>query len=595
MLRLPLSSVLFATLLGAAATAQSTTRISLDSAGAQSSGDSVVARISGDGHWVVFQSQAPSLVAGDTNARSDVFVRDLGAGLTLRVSVDSAGLQGNEDSRYGAISADGRFVAFESQATNLVAGDTNGSPDVFVHDRQSGQTTRVSVGAGGAQGEQGSYQPTISADGRYVCFFSYAGNLVPGDTNLESDVFVHDRTTGQTSRVSLGTGGVQADEGCYQAAISADGGWIAFGSRATNLVAGDLNGLEDVFVHERATGVTQRVSVDSAGAEAAGLSFMPALTADGQRVAFVSSAANLVAGDTNNALDVFVHDLAGGLTQRVSLSSAGQQGNFDSGWRAAYFVGPALSPDGQLVAFSSAATNLVAGDSNNRRDVFLRDLQLGVTTRVSLSTGGLQGSGDSESPSIAEDGRSLVFHSASSNLVTGDTNSAQDVFLRYSGIPPFRFCFGDGTQATPCPCGNSGLAGNGCDNSIGSLGASLSTTGTQVPDTIVLLAQGELPTSLSIFLQGNTDLAVGVPFGDGVRCVGGTLKRLYVHNAVNSTVSAPVAGDLSITAQSALLGDPIAPGTSRSYQVYYRDPNASFCPAPTGGNWNVTSAVHIDW
>ena len=156
------------------------------------------------------------------------------------------------------------------------------------------------------------------------------------------------------------------------------------------------------------------------------------------------------------------------------------------------------------------------------------------------------------------------------------------------------FCFGDGTQNTPCPCGNSGLALHGCDNSIGSGGAILSIAGTTNPDAAVLSSSGELGSSLSIFLQGDTNLT-GVVFGDGVRCAGGVLKRLYVKSASSGVATAPVGSDNSITAQSAALGDPIAPGSARYYQTYYRDPNPGFCPAPTGNSWNVSSGLRIDW
>ena len=164
---------------------------------------------------------------------------------------------------------------------------------------------------------------------------------------------------------------------------------------------------------------------------------------------------------------------------------------------------------------------------------------------------------------------------------------------RLSGGVPF--CFGDGTQTTPCPCGNNGLAGRGCDNSAATGGAQLSASGSTVPDTIVLSSQGELGTALSIFLQGNAALANGVVFGDGVRCAGGSLKRLFVKNAAGGTASAPGAGDPSVSLQSANLGDPIAPGTQRWYQTYYRDPNLGFCASPTGNSWNVSSGVRLDW
>ena len=172
------------------------------------------------------------------------------AGDTTRVSVASDGAQGNGYSYHPSISADGRYVAFESYATNLVSGDTNGYIDVFVHDRQGGGTTRVSVTSDGAQGGTGSWNPSISADGRYVAFMSAASNLVSGDTCC-SDIFVHDRQSGQTTRVSVASDGAQGNNHSWYPSISADGRYVAFHSYASNLVSGDTNSAPDVFVHDR--------------------------------------------------------------------------------------------------------------------------------------------------------------------------------------------------------------------------------------------------------------------------------------------------------------------------------------------------------
>src|SRR5437762_758323 len=222
--------------------------------------------------------------------------RSAGAQTTVRVSVASDGTEGNDVSLGSALSADGRFVAFDSAATDLVAGDTNGVSDVFVHDRQTGTTERVSVASGGAQGNGSSgligfaFPPALSADGRFVAFVSAATDLVAGDTNGVSDVFVHDRQTGTTERVSVASGGAQGNgnSGGFFAvpALSAAGRFVAFQSAATNLVAGDTNGTTDVFVHDRQTCTTERMSVASGGAQGNGVSAGPALSADGRVVAF---------------------------------------------------------------------------------------------------------------------------------------------------------------------------------------------------------------------------------------------------------------------------------------------------------------------
>jgi Tol biopolymer transport system component len=291
-----------------------TTRVSVGPGGAQANGLSGFGlggnglAISGDGSLVAFQSEASNLVITDTNSARDIFVHDLGSGTTTRVSVGPGGAQANGVSLWPALSDDGRYVAFYSSASNLVTGDTNGAVDIFVHDRQTGATTRVSVGIGGAQPNGNSRSPAISADGRYVAYTSGATNLAANDTNAADDIFVYDRQTGATTRISNAPGAVPSNGYSDLAALSADGRYVVFKSTASNLVAGDNNGAWDIFVHDRQTGATTRVSVGPGGAQANSDSNTPALSADGRYAAFESSANNLVVGDTNNASDVFVHD-----------------------------------------------------------------------------------------------------------------------------------------------------------------------------------------------------------------------------------------------------------------------------------------------
>jgi Tol biopolymer transport system component len=238
-----------------------TIRVSVDSAGNQGNGDSWSSGISADGRYVALHSGSTNLVAGDTNNAWDVFVHDLLTGATECVSLSSSGAQGNGDSTWHHISADGRFVTFMSRASTLVANDTNAFWDVFVRDRQTGTTERVSVDSNGGQGNQDSQWPVISADGRYVAFPSAASNLVPGDTNGYPDVFLHDRATGQTTRVSVDSNAMQADDASgfghwdgtwptLGAHISPSGHLIGFSSLATNLVPGDSNGVSDAFVYD---------------------------------------------------------------------------------------------------------------------------------------------------------------------------------------------------------------------------------------------------------------------------------------------------------------------------------------------------------
>jgi Tol biopolymer transport system component len=402
-----------------------TRRVSVSSAGAEASGDSYDSSISANGRFVAFASTAPNLVAGDTNGYVDVFVHDRRTDTTRRVSLSSGGNQSNGDSDWTSISADGRFVAFESDASNLVPGDTNSHTDVFVHDRETGSTRRVSVSSDGSEGNGDSEYASISADGGLVAFSSAASNLVRGDSNGTNDIFVRDRTIRRTRRVSVSSAGSEGDGFSYSPSISADGRSVAYSSAATNLVPGDTNDDTDIFVRDRETARTRRVSVSSGGVEGNGNSGSPSLSADGRTVAFDSSASNLVGGDTNLSGDIFVRDREAGVTSRVSVSSVGTEGNGSS-------YAPTISARGRFVTFYSGAGNLVGTeDTNNYRDVFLHDRETGTTSRASVNSAGtIQGNGDCSRPAISADGRFIAFESDASSLIVGDTNGYLDIFLR---------------------------------------------------------------------------------------------------------------------------------------------------------------------
>ena len=345
------------------------TRVSVDSAGNQGNQGPFYyffPSISPDGRFVGFASPASNLVPGDTNASDDIFVRDTLANTTTRVSFDSAGNQGNSESYNPSMSADGRFVAFNSDASNIVPGDTNNTDDIFVRDTLTNTTARASVDSTGNQGNNGSLFPSLSTDGRFVAFNSDASNIVPQDTNNEPDIFMRDLLTNTTIRLSVDSAGNQGNNGSLFLSISGDGRFVAFNSSASNLVPGDTNISRDVFVRDTLTNTTARVSVDSAGNQGNDDCFAPSISADGRFVAFASSASNLVPGDTNNTTDIFVRDTLTNTTARVSVSLAGNQGNSES-------LAPSISADGQRVAFSSDATNLVPGDTNNISDVFVSD------------------------------------------------------------------------------------------------------------------------------------------------------------------------------------------------------------------------------
>lgn len=419
----------------AQAAAGATSRVSVATDGRQGNGNSGSPALSADGSTVVFASEANNLVPGDSNASWDVFVRDVKTGVTRRVSVGSGGVQGNEQSGVlgpPAIDGTGRLVAFESGASNLVAGDTNAVTDVFVRDLSSGSTRRISVSGRGAQGNNFSDEPAISASGRYVAFESAASNLVPGDTNGVQDIFVRDLQQGTTRRVSLSGKGLQGNGFSDVPTISANGRYVAFESAASNLVSGDTNGNTDVFVRDLVAGTTRRVSVSTAGQQGNNNSSVfgtPSISDTGRYVAFESEASNLVAGDTNKALDVFVHDLITGGTARISVTTNGTQ----AGGYSTVSGAPVMSADGRYVAFFSSAPNLVARDTNQVNDVFVHDMVSGSTRRVSLSGTGTQANGYSDEPALSRDGRVIAFESIAGNLVAGDTNRKDDVFIRSLG------------------------------------------------------------------------------------------------------------------------------------------------------------------
>jgi len=402
-----------------------TGRVSVASDGTEGDQGSDSSAISADGRYLAFVSGASSLVS-ENNGYDHVYLHQRLTGQTTRVSVTSDGGPANGDSSSPAISADGRYLAFASEATDLVSDDTNGFDDVYLHDRLTGETTRVSLSSAGTEGNSWSRFPAISANGRYVAFLSQASDLVSDDSNNYDDVYLHDRVTGQTERVSLSSGGSGGNGGPAMLSgpsISADGRYVAFHSEASNLVAGDNNSCEDIFVHDQLTGETERVSLSSDGVEGDSWSTSPSISADGRYVAFISWASNLVSGDSNDTDDVYLHNRGTGETERVSLSSDGVEGD-------SWSTSPSISADGRYVAFASRASNLVSEDNNGNEDIFVRHQSTGQTERISLSSDGTEGNGDSDAPSISADGRYVAFASGASNLASGDSNGNEDILVR---------------------------------------------------------------------------------------------------------------------------------------------------------------------
>ncbi len=435
--RPPLALILLlAGLPAVSAPSQTTTLASVNPDGNSGDNASFSPSISANGRFVVFSSLADNLVIADTNATSDVFLFDRNTNQVTRVSVDSAGHQANGTSGFSAppsASRDARVTAFATQATNL---DNTPLGGVFVRDRLLHSTARVSVSSAGLA-SVGNW-PSLSANARFVAFDSYASDLVEEDTNRTSDVFVHDRQTGATVCITRAPDGQPGNGPSFSPSTSATGRFVAFGSNATNLVPADTNGVTDGFVHDLHSGLTTRITVDSLGNQANAASSPTVIDATGRLLAFESLASTLVPGDTNQICDIFVHDTHTAETRRVSVDSDGNQAIVGSSTEYAGSSNPSLSASGRFVAFHSWAPNLVADDTNtcyelfkefSCSDIFVHDLYTGDTTRVSLDWAGAQANAGSLEPVLSGSGRLVVFTSEA-NLAPNALLYPVNVFVR---------------------------------------------------------------------------------------------------------------------------------------------------------------------
>lgn len=399
-------------------------RVSVNNIGEQGDNTSRFPNISADGRYIAFYSLASNFVMSDTILSWDIFVVDRNTMTIELVSISSSGEQGNNSSVRPDISADGRFVVFPSLASNLVFSDTNGAYDVFVHDRVTHETMLVSRNTSGNQGNSASYQATISANGRFVAFASLASNLVADDSNNSADVFVHDRQTGMTERVSISSMGTQGFGDSETPYISSDGRFVTFQSTSSSLAPGGSGsgGNYHVYVRDRHTGETVRASVNSAGELANDSSLSPVISDDGRYVGFGSYATNLFPGTVLVRPQNYVRDMETGITHLVSISPTGEAGND-------YSAIMKMTDDGRFVAFGSRASNLVAGDTNGVGDIFVYDRLTHYMLRVSMTPEGIESNGLSNGPALSNNGTTIVFYSEASNLVSGDTNNREDVFV----------------------------------------------------------------------------------------------------------------------------------------------------------------------
>ncbi|MDQ3915523.1 MAG: hypothetical protein M3323_09395, partial [Actinomycetota bacterium] len=405
-------------------------RVSVRRSGGETGGESFTPAISGDRTAVVFASNSKKLLPTDENGKTtDVFhVKvDPFTPRSLQIVSRRRGSQGNAVSTQPSVSEDGNVVGFLSKATNLaVKPDRNGEQDVFIHDLRTGLTTRASIGnrAQAANGE--STEVDVSADGKFVAFTSAADNLsLRPDTKGKDDIFVHDVVEGLTNRVNIRSGNRrEANGNSSNPTLSSDGRYVAFASVATVLTPRDTNNASDVFRFDRDPDEfkTVRASVTSEGQLTDGDSTHPSISDDGTRVTFVSKAFNLIEDDDEGA-DVFVHDFASGETILVSRATKGDVAG------AGGSANPAISGDGRFVVFDSEASDLVDGDENGVRDVFVYEIDSGELMRISLDEDDDEAPLDSFDPSISYDGSYVVFTSEAA-LVDEDHNRRSDVYLR---------------------------------------------------------------------------------------------------------------------------------------------------------------------
>ncbi|WP_455200623.1 TolB family protein [Kaarinaea lacus] len=325
-------------------------------------------------------------------------------GETSRISVDSTEQEANGNSINGSISADGRYVVFDSIATNLTSNDTNSTWDIFLRDRLNQNTIKLTASPTGDESDGASIDPVISDNGAVVIFSSSATNLVDDDSNQVADIFRFDMISASLDRISINQDSEEGNNDSDAPDVSADGRYIVFESNATNLVSDmDSNNSTDIFLFDSITGEMERISINSEGEEGNGISRNPSVSDDGRYVVFDSLSDNLVNDDNNNASDIFLRDRLLGETHRINIGNNNDETNGDS-------ETPVISGNGTVVAFRSIASNLVDNDNNNVHDIFVRDLNGNVTARISVNSSGAEGNASTfASTSIDESGRFVVF------------------------------------------------------------------------------------------------------------------------------------------------------------------------------------------
>ena len=379
-----------------------------------------------DGRYIAFVSSASNLVANDTNGTLDIFLYDRDTDSITRASNGIAGAEANGGSYYISIASGGAMV-FTSNASNLTGGDTNGQPDVFLAFSGGASPSIISVGINGTQSNGGSFNASITDNTQFITYYSDATNLVAGDTNSNTDIFIYNSATNTTDRL-IGNGGVQANGNSYDPEISSGfdvdmqawGRFIVFRSDATNLVAGsDTNGTFDVFLYDRDTQNITRISEAADGAVGNNSSQDISISSDGRYITYSSSADNLVSGDSNSKEDIFLYDRETGVTELISMNE-GVQSNGNS-------TSATISDDGRFITYDSDATNLVAGATSGVRQVYLHDRQTGETQLISALEDGTIGDDASEGAYISGNGSYVTYLSLADNLVSGPASTFQQI------------------------------------------------------------------------------------------------------------------------------------------------------------------------
>lgn len=397
-------------------------------AGGSSSGESGFTGISGDGRYVVYHSSSRDLTPGldgVLEGTNNVFLRDRQTGITTLVSATATGVAGAGDSVRPVISRDGRYVAYVSYAADLVAGDTNGHQDVFRWDRVTDTTVLVSHDLLDGPSNADSYDPSISGDGARVGFSTSATDIAFNDDNDQSDVFVWNAATENNALLSAAEPSGVGNGNSYTALVSADGTHAAFMSTSSDLVAGDTNGLRDVFVRDLTTGDTALVSVPQAGGQANDYSGLGAISGTGRYVGFSSAADNMATttNDDNGFTNAYVRDLTAGTTTWISPDRTGTAAN------EYVFAPSSISDDGATVAYTARATDLVADPTSGEGDIFLWRRTDPVPRLLVRDRAWGQPDGSSYEPQLSADLRFVSFYSAATDLVPGDTNGKVDVFV----------------------------------------------------------------------------------------------------------------------------------------------------------------------